>query len=1241
MPPGCRAAGTAGLLLSTLCGLLAGTPAHAEPLAATRGEDLHARIVEIDGQAAILTRGALYRFQPEAEAWTLLSEENGIPDPPLQRITLTEEELWIGGAGTSFTIATGNDWQRYGPGEGYPGRVVFGIEADADYAYAATDNGAARFDRYVLEWEPLPGTEHQPLGRATDVAVGEDRVWFALRGAVAEFRKETESIRRLALPGDLQAAPILALHQSASFLWAITPGGLARYDKSLETWTAYLPGIDLPDARIHQATLRGEDLWLGTDEGLWRYRADRGIWRRDEAGDQMPGHQVHAFSLERGLWVATEQAFAGYDERGERWIDFTAQVPASPGAPVEIAWVGETLLLARPDRIVYAQSHGGSNPYLFTYRMHPIREVVETDVSEEPRWQVRLDEAGLGAHRSSREFLVVKGGATLYVEDDDAGKQPGESDLANLIHDTRVDLTLNGRMLGNRALNGHYDTTDPENESYLLSYRGARDDLLRTASAGELDARFYNSRLAPGAGLEGGWLRAEYGPRSAATRRRLLTTDVWAGERRTFSGHKTFYRPQTIYRLDHRHLTPGSERIEIDGEQLTVNVDYTIDWRQGSFIFADHVLLDEEAAVDVAYEYEVENDSDAFVGTPPDRQFLAAQAGVAPWDPLFLGLGGLTWRDEAQRRVRQGDLNARLEWGGGESFLRLMPGISVSDHQADPATAGDQGVDARPGTQDAGAESDGHGMATALAVNARHQGLQLTASHRRLDAGFSSLEDRQTLIGRLREDARVEARLDLHQSIQATLDWNRTSADQVAVSGTAGADTTACGHGEESLIKAGLRWRPQGLPSLGFSHARVAVDSLDLRREKRITRGELEYAPAPGSIGLLGIRRLWLQAFVQRSHREATVARDSTGNGAPGGESDSTDTKTRERITDQIFLRFNGSAGQPLSWNLDWEERWTHQPQAQGPRGLRRIQELDATLQSQPHQVVDVLIGWQAQRDLAWKDAGGTDGFSVDRQYIATAHLYPGRLLELFRPLTMRIDINGLGSETGDSGEAQPGGGSLWRPTDASAQRKSRNRAIESRLQLLSWLRWIDRLERERSTTRDEGIDEEGQRDYFENRIEIRPRGGLLILRYAFDDRSTEDLLESATLSTRETRRISSEWNQTWGGGFLTYLTFEMRRTQDHHPLPLHRWSPQVRGTYRTPWWRIDATLGLTYTYEELFVARAGAGEVRGEQRSLGVSTILGLQPLSILTIKLQLQTTWPRARRPDHDIDLRLTIRA
>ena len=49
---------------------------------------------------------------------------------------------------------------------------------------------------------------------------------------------------------------------------------------------------------------------------------------------------------------------------------------------------------------------------------------------------------------------------------------------------------------------------------YQLTYRGARSDVLRVVSVGEIEQQLYNSALAPGTGLRGGRARAELGKRS-------------------------------------------------------------------------------------------------------------------------------------------------------------------------------------------------------------------------------------------------------------------------------------------------------------------------------------------------------------------------------------------------------------------------------------------------------------------------------------------------------------------------------------------------------------------------------------------------------------------------------------------------------------------------------------------------------------------------------------------------------
>jgi len=1402
-----------------------GAQSASQPWSETRIEDLRPGIDTVEDRALILTPAALYRFQPESEAWTVTTPAEGLPDLPLGSLSPTAESIWICGDGASVSDVRFDDWQRYGPGEGYPGRRIFDVEADEDYAYAGTDEGAARFDQYVLEWETLDGPGGAPLGSVADVAVGEERVWFGLDGGVAEYRKEAESVRIDSALGSLQAPRVLALRQTTRFLWAFTDAGLARYDKDLESWTSFQPGVDFPDARVHQLSLEGDDLWLGTDDGLWRYRADSGIWRRDESGDEMPGERVLAFVLETGrIWVATERAFAVYEQDEARWIDFTSSVPLPPDDLIEMYWTGETLLFLGRDRIVYGLAFGQENPSLFTYRTRPIQEIgAGSTESPSSGWRLGLGEAGLGVRTSSGSTLNLKGGATIFIEDDDTGRAPG---LGEMVSDTRLDLTLSGRLGEDRTLSGFYDTTDPENSAYQLTYRGARSDVLRVASVGEIDQQIFNSSLTPGTGIRGGWVRAELGGRSEVTRRRLLTADAWVGKRRTRPGRDTFYggnrtveaslrdidyvqgtvfpipqgwtaedlrrssvyrddlidstndanteermlaghagewdqlspnadyvlgsrgghmilttplasgqmlvavrapdgdeadladlrlrnhywiatdpipgslqvavvdstgsatsgpgtpyiqtfgldvdgdgrldsnrfspvtgllsfpddlpfpaevysqdAPMNLYtleysyratlstfRLSHGDLVPGSERITVDREPLRPDVDYSIIPASGLFIFFEHVLLDDDTVIEVEYLYETREGSSSSEDQVEDT-VVAGQLGLAPGDHVFLGMNTARWTDKdtgAGTRTTT-NLNARLEWKDERRFLRVMPEVAVSRGGGSGAAPDD---------------NDGKGAASGIGLQGRYRGLEVSASHRNLDGGFVSFEDRRTLLGRLREESVARGRLNLGRHLQAELEWEKSRSDRLYEDGgfTEGRVSSASEIGDESSLMASVRVLRSGLPNLQFRRGRVVLDAAGRRQEKRISRGELELSPDQAGVVLPGIRRLWLRAFFQRSDRENSVS--GVAGDSLGAE------KAGRQTTDHAFARLNGSMGSPFSWNVAVEDRRTRDPDSEETRNLRRFQKIDATFHSQAHSSVDAFLRWESSRDLFRHPEGIGGGFDVERLMTATLQLYPGRLVEDFSPLTFRVDLGRSEMEEGEPGLELPGSSSLWSEScEASERQRARNRVFETRIQILSWLRLVERWETESGRFTREDLMTEGGNRRLENRVEVAPPGGLVILRLIGEE-SDEGTVAG------EKRRFSGQWDQTWGGGILTYVSLEAHREESEDRLVgdlEEMWNPQVQITCRRSRWQMDASLAGSLNWTRTKdTSRGSAGDwVQNRNQSLTAS--LNIHPYKILSLKLEYLVNRSEIPLPaagglwetDHDVRVRVQVRA
>lgn len=1389
-----------------------------EALAATAAQDLRSYIAILDDRVLILAPAGLYRLHPASESWTVTTGREGLPEAPLLGLCPTAEELWVTGAtGAGVSDLRYDDWRRYGAAQGLPGRAVPDVEADEDYAYAATDSGAARFDRYVLEWEALAGPGGEPLGPCTDVAVGDERVWFGFGRGVAEFRKGPESLRIVERLGQLESPPVLALRQTPRYLWAITPVGLARHDKSLETWTHYTPGTDFPDARIHQAALQGDDLWLATDVGLWRYLAASGIWRQHEAADQMPGQRVTAFALEsERLWVVTERAFAVYETADARWVDFTPSVPLAPADCRQMALANGALVLVGEDRIVYGLTQGETNPSLFAYRTIPI-ELLARPEGARSRWSLGLAAGGLALTAPSGESATLKGGATIYIEEEAAGNDGGLDDLGT---ETRIDASLSGRLRGDRAISGFYDSTDPDNVAYQLNYRGAHEDILRSVSAGEIDQQLFNTQLAPETGLRGAQIRGELGARSEATKRRLLTADGWAGERRTFPGRDVFrgdsrsvsgtlrdldyarrmvfelpeawhaiepdrlrvyrdddnaatddantlhdtlagrpgswdrlapheqyalgpdratliltvpldtteslvaiaggasaapevdlteadlrnhyglasdpvpgslavavtdttgattagdgrsylavfgldadgdgaldakrYSPltglldfpdrlpfpsevyvedgrsfytidftyrsrQSVFRTSHRNLVPGSERIVVDREHLTSNTDYTLIPATGIFVLFEHVLLDEDSVIEVSYRYESTGDEEQ----PP---VLAAQLGLAPEDHLFVGSHAMRWEDRAGQETSAADLNARLEWKSTRSFLRVMPEIGFSRQAASSDRAAVEG------------------QARAVALRARHGGLELAGTHRTLGADFASMEDRRTLLGRLREENSLTGRWDFHR-LQAKLEWSQVRSDSVAPGALDGDDAQVAtlrtgspalpsgfSSGEERALLARLALLNNGLPNLALTRGLVSAESREDRTEKWITRAEVELDPSADRLRALKLQRLWVRSFFQRSDRRRPTA------SSPGD---------LRRVTDHAYVRVNGSCGNPLAWNLIAEDRRTHRPPGAGSaeQDLRLFQRLDLTIQLRPHASFDGFARWESDRALHWHEQGETQGYTTSRRLQTNLQLYPGRLYALLNPLSVRLDVSDGCHHRGEPGDAQPGAGSLFADDgDAPEQQGSRSRVLESRWQVISWLRFVNRLEDDELDHDREGLLAATASRGQESRFELRPRGGLLTLRV----KTQTD--ESGLERSQESAGFLGDWDQTWGGGFLTYGSLELRRTDAGEGRVLARTeslSPRARVTLRRSLLRLDASLGIAYTLSETEDRSSPSTGDATDSRSLAITASVSIQPHQVIALKAQYGFTrslpegaGPRNWSNAQDLKLRVAIR-
>ncbi|MFA6094072.1 MAG: hypothetical protein WC986_14125 [Elusimicrobiota bacterium] len=174
-------------------------------------------------------RGRVQGDEEEWEPWAFWSSA------PLVRMADDGDGLWAAVRQTRqgytdpgigrFDKAKGT-WTLYGIAEGLPSADVNDVAVDGDIVWAATDRGAARWERATGHWSvfasTLPGT------RVNAVLADQDAVWFGTEKGLSRWNKASGNWVHYTTAEGLANERVLSLASDDSFLWVGTAGGLSR-----------------------------------------------------------------------------------------------------------------------------------------------------------------------------------------------------------------------------------------------------------------------------------------------------------------------------------------------------------------------------------------------------------------------------------------------------------------------------------------------------------------------------------------------------------------------------------------------------------------------------------------------------------------------------------------------------------------------------------------------------------------------------------------------------------------------------------------------------------------------------------------------------------------------------------------------------------------------------------------------------------------------------------------------------
>jgi ligand-binding sensor domain-containing protein/signal transduction histidine kinase len=238
--------------------------------------------------------------------------------------------LWIG-TQTGLTRLTRSGLVTYGSADGLTTGQVHALAEDESGHLVAVigDHRLNRFDgtRFTSIRPPLPAHASGPWNGGFGYLARTGEWWMLTTAGLYRFAKtarfETLAAQRPdaiyssqhALPDDSIAR---AYEDAAGDLWvATTPGGIARFRPSTDTWHVYSERDGLPPLRqaLNRAAAFAQDgasIWIGFYEGgIARFRDGR--FQFYTTADGVPAGAINALHIDRAgrLWIGSAVAGVG------------------------------------------------------------------------------------------------------------------------------------------------------------------------------------------------------------------------------------------------------------------------------------------------------------------------------------------------------------------------------------------------------------------------------------------------------------------------------------------------------------------------------------------------------------------------------------------------------------------------------------------------------------------------------------------------------------------------------------------------------------------------------------------------------------------------------------------------------------------------------------------------------------------------------------------------------------------
>jgi hypothetical protein len=748
----------------------------------------------------------LNRFQTANELWGNIRPES------VNDLCLDDPELWVAtDHGALYADLRYLDWKSYTAKQGVPSDTVVRIVVDPDYVYAAGPHGLARFNKVVMQWEPMGDFADK---RIYDLYSNQTQLWVATDQGVFYFDKKFEKWESYTVNTGLISNTAFRIFYFSDYIWVETDKGFSRYSISMKAWHSYPLNNGIVGSAVNYMLVDASYIWVVSPEGVARFNGNNQSWENFSRNTEIEKKTITSLSTSGTTeWFTTTDGVYTFDESQRRWKTYTSVDGLGDDAQDEVYTSGQTTVCRK----------GTSFSYLKTDQdiWYTTQIKVTGGGAERPKWKSHMDETGLGVTAPAGQSLALQGTAEYKVENKATFPQPLGTSIGNYLTNKNLDsvvyaydtgtggvvtrravdtvstykdflygwakaqLNLNADLNNGRTFRGTYDNTDPLGDlRYGAEYRGFGDDNVRRLGwRTDQKADYYFSSLISPTYLNGAGVRTEFGDRVGDKKLRRENAGVWAGFGKTKFFRKLIpFREDNFYELGVQNIVTESVEILVDG-QLIDPSNYSIERTMGLLTFKDEGLANPDSRIEVSCQYQ------PVIGEYTN-QMASAENVVELNDKVALGVNAAyrgfkepdrTGIDSAYNRDFAGSVNSKIEMKSPDNkfYLRAVPEVSGSYNDSILVTK--------------------EGTAGKLDLYSVAHNLKFKASGILQTPDYVTLADQNSVYGRINHQGQGELVWDLWQQYMPV---------------TAGASVTDASCGSEVREYAQYLLSPPGLPSL-------------------------------------------------------------------------------------------------------------------------------------------------------------------------------------------------------------------------------------------------------------------------------------------------------------------------------------------------------------------------------------------------------------------------------------------